>query len=102
MKIVTASKARAELFQLMDHVAESGTEAVVIRRRGSREGVALVREGYLKLLEARVRAADATSSKNPFKLIGSVQVAGDVEAMLRESRQVDAEVREVRLGDPYE
>lgn len=102
MKIVTASRARAELFQLMEHVAQSGTEAVVIRRRGSREGVALVREGYLKLLEARARAADATASKSPFKLIGSVRVNGDVETMLRESRDAEAEVREARLRDLYE
>jgi hypothetical protein len=101
MKIVNASRARVELFQLMEHVAGSDAEAVVIRRRGSQEGVALVREGYLKLLEARVRAADATANKSPFKLIGSVRVNGDVEAMVRESREAEAQAREARLLDLY-
>lgn len=101
MKIVNASRARAELFQLMEHVAASDTEAVVIRRRGSQEGVALVREGYLKLLQATARAADAMTSQTPSRLIGSIRVNGDVETMLRESREKEAELREAGLSDLY-
>ena len=98
-KIITASKARAELFQLMDDVARPGAEAIVIRRRGQSEGVVLVREGYLKLLEMRASQADIRTAGKPFKLMGSIRVNGDVEESLRKSREEQAQFRNAKFAD---
>lgn len=84
---VTASQARQELFRLMEQVAGSeGRDRVVIRRRGSPEGVALVRESYVRYLETRVEAAEASQPKKPFRLAGSLTVNGDVEEIIAEIR----------------
>lgn len=84
---VTASRARQELFKLMDQVSQAeGEDRVVIQRRGSSEGVALVRESYIRYLEARVEAAEAAAPKKPFKLAGSGMVVGDVEEVIAEIR----------------
>jgi PHD/YefM family antitoxin component YafN of YafNO toxin-antitoxin module len=99
---VSASRARQELFRLMEQVTESeGRDRVVIQRRGSPEGVALVRESYVRYLEARVEAAEAAAPKEPFKLAGSLTVHGDVEEMLRDSREAQTKLREARFRDIY-
>lgn len=84
---VTASQARQELFKLMEQVTKAeGTDRVVIRRRGSPEGVALVRESYVRYLEERVEAAAAATPTKPFRLIGSGTVDGDVKEVIAEIR----------------
>lgn len=98
-KIVGASKARAQLSKLMDEVTNGRDNVVVIRRRGTAEGTALVREGYLRYLEARVRAEDAKARKKPFKLIGSMTVHGDVEEIIRENRAEQARLFDKKFED---
>ena len=71
----------------------------MIRRRGQSEGVVLVREGYLKLLEMRASEADNRTAGKAFKLIGSIRVTGDVEESLRESREEQARLREAKFAD---
>lgn len=99
---VTASRARQELFKLMEQVTEAeGRDRVLIRRRGCPEAVALVRESYVRYLEARLEAAEATAPKKPFKLAGSLTVDGGVEEMLSESREEQARLREIKFRDLY-
>lgn len=88
-RTITASAARANLFNLLNGVASATDDIVIVRRRGREEGVALVRETRLRYLEERVRAMDAAGPKQRFSLIGSLQVNGDVDTFLSEIRRDD-------------
>lgn len=97
MKEITASAARADFFNVLDQVARSSSEAVVIRRRGRGEGVALVRESRLRYLEARINALEARAREEPFRLIGSITVHGDVEEIVAENRAEQNRLFEEKL-----
>lgn len=95
-KTVTASQARATLFDLIDYVARSPGERVVISHRDRKERVALVSESRLRYLEAIADARRREAEKKPFKLIGSIELLCSPEELEQEMREM-REMREERI-----
>jgi PHD/YefM family antitoxin component YafN of YafNO toxin-antitoxin module len=106
-KAVNISTARRDLPSLFDKVTGRKGEIVVIRRRdGDRQAVLVDRE-HFESLEAATRRLSAGRG---FKLIGSGEATGDIDAVLSEiraddrreaeRRQAEMSLRARRLGTP--
>ena len=95
-RLVNISTARKNLPGLFDRVTSRDGEMVVIRRRdGGREAVLISRD-YIERLE---RQAGALRAGKPFKLLGSLALAGDAASVLDEVRAGDRRESEKRLRE---
>ena len=95
-KAVNISTARRDLPSLFDKVTGRKGEIVVIRRRdGDRQAVLVDRE-HFESLEVATRRLSAGWE---FKLIGSGEATGDIDAVLSEIRADDRREAERRQGE---
>ena len=101
-KTVTASQARAKLFDLIEYVSQSPGERVVICHRDHKERTALVSENHLRYLEAIAGEYRKQAGDEPFSLFGSIELLcspEELEETLAEMRQERARLVEAKFRD---
>jgi PHD/YefM family antitoxin component YafN of YafNO toxin-antitoxin module len=104
---LTATKARASFFPLLERLATDPREVILVEHRGAAGRVMLVHEdyrAYVRELEALLRTllSPATPGGAAFRLAGSMRLVregDDVEGALRELRAADEAGTAAKFAD---
>ena len=98
---VPLTEARARLFPLVDDLLAGRTDRVALSKRGADEQVLLVRARDVERMEAELAELRKRVEPAPRPLWGSIEVLGDVEEILRESRREQNELYEAKWAKFY-